>query len=87
MAGEEETFQKGSFDRCAEISALCPVEATVLGYHPNLGANIFFAVAFGLCLVVAVVVGVRTKTWTFSAAITLGLILETAGEFSLLVAI
>ncbi|RSM17108.1 hypothetical protein CDV31_004001 [Fusarium ambrosium] len=31
------------------ISEVCPVEATTLGYNPNLGANIFFVVAFGLC--------------------------------------
>ena len=81
MAGEEgEDYQRGSFDRCSEVTPLCPVQATVLGYYPNLGANIFFAVAFGICLVAAVGIGIRSKTWTFTAAITLGLILETAGK-------
>ncbi|KYK59113.1 RTA1 domain protein [Drechmeria coniospora] len=66
-------------DRCHEVSALCPVEATVLGYYPNLGSSIFFTVAFGLCLVAAVPLAVWKRTWTYGAAVTLGLILETAG--------
>jgi hypothetical protein len=80
MAGEgDDGYERGSFDRCEEVTPLCPVEATVLGYHPNLGASIFFAIAFGACLVAALYLGVRSKTWTFTVAITLGLILETAG--------
>jgi hypothetical protein len=80
MSGEGgEDYERGSFDRCSEITPLCPVEATVLGYTPNFGANIFFAIAFGICLAAAVFIGIRSKTWTFTAAITLGLVLETAG--------
>lgn len=69
-----------SFDSCTDVSPDCPVEATTLGYYPNLGANIFFAVTFGLCFIAAAVIGVRSRTWTFTAAIVVGLALETAGK-------
>lgn len=81
MSGEgDDGYERGGYDRCAEVSPACPVEATVLGYHPNLGASIFFAIAFGLCFAAALFLGIRSKTWTFTVAITLGLGLETAGE-------
>lgn len=70
-----------AFRSCDEVSFFCPVEATVLGYAPNLGANIFFTVAFGVLCLATVVIGVRGKTWTFSAAVALGCILETMGAF------
>lgn len=71
-----------SFKTCVEVSDICPVEATVLGYYPNRGSGIFFAVAFALCMIAAAVLGVWKRTWTFGAAITVGLILETAGRYS-----
>lgn len=70
-----------SFDQCTELSALCPVEATVLGYIPNLGSSIFFALTFGLCTIAAAGLGVWKRTWTYGAAITCGLVLETVGKF------
>lgn len=81
MSGEgDDGSRRASYDLCTDVSPYCPVEATVLGYYPNLGASIFFAIVFGLCLVAALFLGIRSKTWTFTVAITLGLILETAGE-------
>ncbi len=65
---------------CTEVSFACPVEGTVLGYYPNLGSGIFFAIAFALCLFAAAGLGAWKRTWTYCAAITVGLILETAGE-------
>jgi len=67
------------FDTCTELTPQCPVEATVLGYKPNLGSSYFFAIAFGLCTIAAGGLGIWKRTWTFSAAITLGLLLETLG--------
>lgn len=67
-------------DKCTEITDLCRVEGTVLGYYPDLGAGIFFTIAFGICLIAAVSLGVWKKTWTYTVAITIGLVLETAGE-------
>ncbi|TWU72805.1 hypothetical protein ED733_004246 [Metarhizium rileyi] len=66
-------------DQCTEISSLCRVESTVLGYYPNLGAGIFFTVAFGTCLLAALPLGISKKTWTYTTAMTIGLVLETAG--------
>ena len=68
-----------SYDECTELSASCPVEATVLGYTPNLGNSIFFALCFGLITIAAAVLGVWKRTWTYGAAITAGLVLETCG--------
>ncbi|KAK2589705.1 hypothetical protein QQS21_012616 [Conoideocrella luteorostrata] len=66
-------------DKCTQVSDLCRVQDTVLGYYPNLGSGYFFSVAFGICLIAAVSLGVWKKTWTYTAAIAVGLILETAG--------
>ncbi|KID67973.1 RTA-like protein, partial [Metarhizium hybridum] len=68
-----------SVTRCTEVSDLCPINETVLGYYPNLGSGIFFTIAFGTCLIAAFSLGMWKKTWTYTAAITIGLILETAG--------
>ena len=68
-----------AFRSCDDLSFFCPVEATVLGYAPNLGASIFFTIAFGILCLATIVIGLRGKTWTFSAAVGLGCILETMG--------
>lgn len=70
-----------SFADCTEVSALCPVEATVLGYYPNLGSGVFFTIAFGLCMMASGVFGVWKRTWTYGVALTLGILLEALGMF------
>jgi hypothetical protein len=82
MSGTNTTTggHRASWDKCHQVSALCPVEATVLGYYPNLGSGIFFTLAFGACLVAALSIGIYKRTWTYTAAITIGLVLETAGQ-------
>ncbi|CAI4210917.1 unnamed protein product [Parascedosporium putredinis] len=70
---------RASFMACEELSAYCPVEATVLGYAPNMGASIFFAIAFGLAAVATIGIGIWKRTWTFTAAVGLGAVLETMG--------
>lgn len=52
---------------------------TVLSYYPNFGANIFFAVAFGLIVLVSATIGTWKRTWTFMALVTGGCVLETVG--------
>jgi hypothetical protein len=69
-----------SYAVCTGVTPQCPVEATTLGYYPNLGANIFFTVMFGLCTLVTFAVGVRKRTWTFAFAVTAGFAMETIGE-------
>jgi hypothetical protein len=79
MSDSPQPPRRARFDDCSEISALCPVEATVLGYYPNFGASIFFAIAFGLLLVAALGLSAWKRTWTYGAAIGIGLVLEMAG--------
>lgn len=64
---------------CKEPGPYCPVEATVLGYYPNLGANAFLAAGFATCLIVLLITGIWKKTWGYSAALVAGCILEVAG--------
>lgn len=71
-----------SYDVCTQVTPQCPVTDTTLGYYPNLGANIFFAVMFGLCTLVTFTVGVTRKTWTFAFAVTAGFAMETVGELT-----
>ncbi|XXG94309.1 hypothetical protein Hte_000563 [Hypoxylon texense] len=68
-----------SYKACTEVGPSCPVEATVLGYYPNLGVNAFLAAAFGLCMIGLIVTGVWKRTWGYSLALTAGCILEFAG--------
>ncbi|KAL8346910.1 hypothetical protein RB601_003444 [Gaeumannomyces tritici] len=68
-----------AYRRCDEVSAFCPVQLTTLGYYPNRGANYFFAIGFGLCIIVALVLGTWKKTWSYMAFLTAGCALELAG--------
>ena len=67
---------------CTQVSAACPVEATTYGYYPNLGGNAFLAAAFGLIFFLQVGLGIRYRTWTWAAAVCLGVALETMGYAS-----
>lgn len=69
-----------SFDDCTKVTPDCPVDATVLGYVPNLGSSIFFAIAFGLLCVASLGVGLWKRTWTYCAAVTVGVFLECIGK-------
>lgn len=64
---------------CTEPGPYCPVEATVLGYYPNLGANAFLLAGFGVCFLGLLITGIWKKTWGYSAALLAGCILEVAG--------
>lgn len=64
---------------CTEVSPECPVSATTQGYYPNKGFNIFFAVLFGIAMVVCSSVGIKKRTWSYAAFITAGSALELAG--------
>jgi len=68
------------YRRCSQVSPSCPVEATTLGYSPNLGANVFFCVTFGVCAVGTLAVGVWKRTWTFALAVTAGCLMEVIGK-------
>ncbi|KAI0844193.1 RTA1-domain-containing protein [Daldinia vernicosa] len=79
MSNTTDAPQHISFRSCTEVGPYCPVQATVLGYYPNLGVNAFLAAAFGLCIIGLVVTGIWKRTWGYSTALTAGCILEFAG--------
>jgi len=64
---------------CEEISPSCPVELTTYGYYPNLGANAFFVAIFGICLLATLFLGIRKRTWTYMAVLTIGTFGEAVG--------
>ncbi|KAF2744742.1 RTA1-domain-containing protein [Sporormia fimetaria CBS 119925] len=65
---------------CTEVSyPLCPVEETLYGYYPSIGANGFFAGFFALCLIINLVLGIKYKTWTYLIALGFGCLGETVG--------
>lgn len=70
---------KGDFRQCLEVSEKCPVNATLYGYRPDMGANAFLCALFGLCFIASLVIGIITKTWTYTIALGIGTFLECAG--------
>lgn len=70
------------FYKCTQVSAMCPVEATTLGYYPNKPLNSFIAAAFGLAMIIQLVFGIWKRTWSFMAFIVAGCALELAGGYT-----
>lgn len=68
------------YKSCKEVSDLCPVELTTLGYYPNVGINIFFAIGFGIALIAVLTTGIWKKTWSYMGFIAAGSVLELAGR-------
>lgn len=64
---------------CESVSPECPLEGTIYGYAPSLGANAFFAAFFGLALVIQLYFGIRHKTWTYMIAVGSGCLAEAIG--------
>ena len=58
---------------------LCPVDYTPYGYLPNLGANISFAVLFGIALLVHTWMGVKGRNWFFMACVNVGCLSAVVG--------
>lgn len=75
------TSDGNMFYKCTEVSALCPVKSTTLGYYPNKPLNIFLAAAFGLALVIQLFFGVWKRTWSYMSFIVAGCALELAGGY------
>lgn len=70
---------KYSVQNCTNVSEYCPVDLTIYGYYPNLGANAFFCALFALCLGIQLVLGIRYKTWTYLIALGFGCLGEAIG--------
>ncbi|KAI5367330.1 Putative RTA-like protein [Septoria linicola] len=68
-----------SFDQCTEVSAACPVEATLYAYRPNLPGNSILLAVFGLCTIAQILFGVRYKNVAFSTVVGIGCVGELIG--------
>lgn len=70
-----------SYDNCKDVSPECPVEASLYGYAPNLGANVFYAIIFAVCALIQLYFTCRYwKLWKgFSILVCVGCVLESAG--------
>lgn len=79
LALAAEDRPRGSFRQCTEVTPQCPAIATTYGYYPILSVNAFFLALFGLCCLASLVIGIWTKTWTYTIALAGGTLLETAG--------
>ena len=71
---------KYSTNNCTDVSIYCPVEFTIYGYYPNLGANAFFLAIFAACFGVQISLGIKYKTWTYFIALVLGCLSEAIGR-------
>ena len=67
------------YDDCLSVSAACPVDQTVYGFYPSLGANAFFCALFGLCLFANLGLSIRYRTWTYMIALCFGCLGEAIG--------
>ena len=64
---------------CDGVSPICPIEATLYGYRPTLGATALFAAIFAVNLVITLGLMVRSRLWSFQAWLSVGLIFEVIG--------
>ena len=71
--------QELNTDNCTSISPACPIEETIYGYYPSLGANAWGVGFFGLCLIVNIGLGWRFKTWTYMLAMVLATFTSSLG--------
>ena len=64
---------------CTEITDFCPVDVSVYGYYPSFAANGFFLGFFGFFALINLGLGIRYKTWSYMAALTLGCVCAAIG--------
>ncbi|KAF1997308.1 RTA1-domain-containing protein [Amniculicola lignicola CBS 123094] len=73
------TIPPPSPEFCTKITDVCTIEGTLYGYRPSMGANVFFAAFFGVCLLYQIVCGIKYRTWTFMIGLGLGCLGELIG--------
>jgi hypothetical protein len=71
--------QELNTDNCTSISPECPIEETIYGYYPSLGANSWGVAFFGLCCLINIALGWRFKTWTYMIAMVLATFTSSLG--------
>lgn len=79
LAFAAEDRPHGNYRLCTEVTPECPAIASTYGYYPILSVNSFFLALFGLCCLTSLIIGVWSKTWTYTIALGGGTLLETAG--------
>jgi hypothetical protein len=57
----------------------CPLSCAQVEYLPTLAGNAVYAAAFGLLLIMQLMLGIKYKTWGFTVGMICGLILEVVG--------
>lgn len=72
-------INQNTVSKCKSVSPLCPVDQTIYGYYPNMGANAFFLALFAVLCAVNVAQGIKYKTWTYMIALALGSLTEAIG--------
>lgn len=69
----------GRYRNCTKVSLECPIDAQLYGYAPNLAANLFFTLFFGVATIIQLIVGIRHRTWFFMAVVSFGCLSECVG--------
>ncbi|KIX05063.1 uncharacterized protein Z518_05935 [Rhinocladiella mackenziei CBS 650.93] len=64
---------------CDDVSPQCPVEHSIYGYYPSIGANCFFVAFFAMCGALQLYAGIRYKTWTYLIAMFLACVDQSLG--------
>lgn len=72
-------MEGGSPLTCTEVTAQCPVEASIYGYYPNRPINAALVIVFGILMLVQGWQTFKYKTYTYSFAMTVGCLGEAIG--------
>lgn len=65
---------------CTEVVLpQCPVERSIYGYYPSLGANAFLAAWFAVFFFPNIIFGIYYKAWTYMLALSVGCVVEALG--------
>ncbi|KAM5440944.1 hypothetical protein MferCBS31731_004083 [Microsporum ferrugineum] len=64
---------------CTEVTAKCPVQASIYGYYPNLPINAALAALFGILMLIQGWQTLKYKTYSYSFAMTVGCLGEAIG--------
>ncbi|KIW82567.1 hypothetical protein Z517_05594 [Fonsecaea pedrosoi CBS 271.37] len=64
---------------CTDVTPRCPVEHSIYGYFPSIGANALFVALFAMCGALQLLCGIRYKTWTYLIAMLLACVDQALG--------
>jgi hypothetical protein len=72
-----------SYETCNDgVTLICPIELTIYGYRPQLGATITFAVIFSICFLAQFGLAFRLNNYGFPTWILIGIGLEVTGWYA-----